>query len=107
MFARECCTDWQVPGLSDRAAIVATELVSNAVQHARTPSTLRLSLTPAGLHIAVRDARPTPGLGHRLVDPAAAPDCYGVLLVRSLARHVGVTPDAAGKTVWAVLTRSP
>jgi anti-sigma regulatory factor (Ser/Thr protein kinase) len=106
-FAHECCADWDVSALADRAAIIATELVSNAVQHARTASTLRLSLTPCGLHIAVHDDRPAPSLGHRLVDPGAAPDCYGILLVRSLARHVGVTPDSAGKTVWAVLARSP
>jgi anti-sigma regulatory factor (Ser/Thr protein kinase)/anti-anti-sigma regulatory factor len=107
VVARECCVDWNVPELSDRAAIVATELVSNAVQHARTASTVRLSLTPSGLHIAVQDGRATPGLGHRFIDPGVAPDCYGILLVRSLARHVGVTPEMTGKTVWAVLARSP
>jgi hypothetical protein len=28
------------------------------------------------------------------------------LLVKSLARHVGVTQEEVGKTVWAVLARS-
>jgi hypothetical protein len=53
----------------------------------------------------VHDDRATPGLGRVLTNPELAGESYGILLVKSLARHVGVTHEPVGKTVWAVLTR--
>src|SRR5947209_6081869 len=53
--------DW---GLDDDvhqdAAMVVTELVANAVDHARTTSTLTVGLDDRGLRVAVRDGRPDP-----------------------------------------------
>ena len=47
--------DWQIEALASDAAIVATELVTNAVQHARTSTRLTQRIDDATLHVAVRD----------------------------------------------------
>ena len=93
-------------GLDDElyqdAAMVVTELVANAVDHARTPSTLTLELADADLRVAVRDARPGSALRALPVNPAA-PRGRGLQMIEALASSWGVTPDGDGKTVWAVL----
>ena len=86
------------------AALVVTELVANAVDHARTPSTLTLELTDDALRVAVRDARPGTALRALPVDPTAARG-RGLQMIEALAEEWGVTPDDDGKTVWAVLPR--
>ena len=97
-------------GLDDElhqdAAMVVTELVANAVDHARTPSTLHLELDDGrdgrALRVAVRDTRPGRALRALPVDPAAARG-RGLQMIEALAASWGVTPDDDGKTVWAVL----
>ncbi|HXV94164.1 MAG TPA: hypothetical protein VD813_12750, partial [Pseudonocardia sp.] len=39
-FVREACADWNVPDVADEAALVVTELVSNAVEHAGTSASV-------------------------------------------------------------------
>jgi two-component sensor histidine kinase len=64
------CRYWQLAlpdaTVMDRAVLLAHELVTNAVAHARTEIRLRLELRGDRLHIAVRDG--SPGL-LRLVTP--------------------------------------
>jgi anti-sigma regulatory factor (Ser/Thr protein kinase) len=84
------------------AAMVVTELVANAVDHARTPSTLTLGLDERGLCVAVRDTRPGPVPRPGPVDPAA-PRGRGLQMIAALACSWGVTTHIDGKTVWAVL----
>jgi anti-sigma regulatory factor (Ser/Thr protein kinase) len=90
--------------LHEDAAMVVTELVANAVDHARTPSTLTLELDGGGLRIAVRDARPGRSLRALPVDPTA-PRGRGLQMIEALATSWGVRQDLGGKTVWAVLPR--
>jgi anti-sigma regulatory factor (Ser/Thr protein kinase) len=98
--------EWDVDDdLYQDAAMVVTELVANAVDHARTASTLRLGIDDKGLCIAVRDARPGPVPRPRPVDPAA-PRGRGLQMIAALACSWGVTTHIDGKTVWAVLRRS-
>jgi anti-sigma regulatory factor (Ser/Thr protein kinase) len=98
----EACADWDITGLVPRAKLVADELVANAVQHARTPSVLALTLTPRSLHIAVRDRAPADGATlKRLSDPPHPG--HGLRLVAGIAAHWGVHPSPDGKTVWAAL----
>jgi hypothetical protein len=47
------CTDWQLDALRDDAMIVSSELVANAVLHARTECRLTVELDARGLTIAV------------------------------------------------------
>jgi anti-sigma regulatory factor (Ser/Thr protein kinase) len=55
---RSACNDWGITGIASEAALVATELVANAVEHAGTACRLRIGLDERGLHLAVRDQRP-------------------------------------------------
>jgi anti-anti-sigma regulatory factor len=61
-FVREVCQYWQLAlpdnTLVDRAVLLASELVTNAVIHARTELRLRVELRGELLHLAVRDGNP-------------------------------------------------
>jgi anti-sigma regulatory factor (Ser/Thr protein kinase) len=92
--------------LHQDAAMVVTELVANAVDHARTPSTLTVGRDEyGGLRIAVRDGLPGPVPRPLPVDPAA-PRGRGLQMITALASSWGVTTHIDGKTVWAVLPRA-
>lgn len=106
-FVREVCRYWQLalPDTTpvDRAVLVAGELVTNAVIHARTELRLRAELRGDRLHLAVRDGSPRLLRLVTIRDPGAE-DGRGLWLVEQLARAWGVNrhPDG-GKVVWCVL----
>jgi two-component sensor histidine kinase len=87
----------------ETATLVATELVDNAIQHARSSCKLRLELHPAGLSIAVSDHDPRPPVLHSR-DVAAGRAQFGIVLIEMLSRAWGCSPRwDGGKVVWAVL----
>lgn len=93
---RRACLDWAVGNAYDDAALVVTELVTNAVRHAGTPCRLTITLDGDGLHVAVRDRGP--------LHPALLDDRQrgaGLHVVSTLVQRWGVVPHADGKTVWA------
>jgi anti-sigma regulatory factor (Ser/Thr protein kinase) len=106
-FVQQVCHYWE-PALPDsplvgRAVLVASELVTNAVVHARTDLRLRLELRGDWLHLAVRDGSP------RLLRLVTARDPEaeggrGLWLVEQLGRAWGINrhPDG-GKVVWCTL----
>lgn len=93
-------------GLIDEAEIVASELVANAVRHARPlgDGTLRVHWK---VKAGVVEIEVTDGGGETTPRPAPralwAPSGRGLRIVRSLAHEWGVTEDRAGTTVWASL----
>jgi AraC-like DNA-binding protein/anti-sigma regulatory factor (Ser/Thr protein kinase) len=93
----DACARWDVPERDDMAVVV-TELVTNAVEHAGTPLRLRLVLDRSGLRVSVRDLRPGP-----LPDTADphAPRGRGLRTVARLSRTWGVLLYGDGKAVWA------
>jgi anti-sigma regulatory factor (Ser/Thr protein kinase) len=101
---RQAAAEWGVDEepMHD-AAMIVTELVANAVDHAHTPSTLILGLDGRGLSVAVRDGNPGQGPRPRPVDPTARRG-RGLQMVGALAASWGVTVHPDGKTVWAVLS---
>jgi len=100
----EVCQDWGLTSHRIPAAVVATELVFNAIRHAGTPCRLTLTLHRYGLRISVRDRRP-PSEADLVSIRAQDESCHGLAVVASLARSWGVIPQPGGKTVWAVLTQ--
>jgi anti-anti-sigma regulatory factor/anti-sigma regulatory factor (Ser/Thr protein kinase) len=106
LYVRDVLQYWQLalsgPDVIDQAELLADELVTNAVLHARTALRLRLELRGDLLHIAVHDASP------RLLRLVPAdPDAEsgrGLRLVEQLATAWGVHPGRdTGKVVWCTL----
>jgi anti-sigma regulatory factor (Ser/Thr protein kinase) len=102
-MVRDACADWSVTAAEDVAALIANELVDNAVQHARSPCRLSVSMDPSGLRISVRDYAPGRELRPRPVDATRARG-RGVHLVAMLSSAWGVREQADGKTAWAVFS---
>lgn len=96
----EALADWPS---SDDAVLVASELVTNAVDHGRPPVRLRVVRTDAAAVIEVTDA------GHGTPEPRSAgaheARGRGLSLVASLARDWGWEDTADGVRVWALLPR--
>jgi len=83
------------------AGLVVTELVTNAVIHAATGFSVRVSGDADALRIEVAD-----GSGRRPRPKRYGTDATtgrGLALVESVAADWGVQPSADGKTVWVVL----
>ena len=93
---RRACLDRALGDAYDDAALVVTELVTNAVRHTGTPCRLTVTLDDDGLRVAVRD--------QGVVAPALLDHrrCgAGLHLVANVAQAWGVVRHADGKTVWA------
>jgi anti-sigma regulatory factor (Ser/Thr protein kinase)/anti-anti-sigma regulatory factor len=92
---------WQIPmELCHLIEVVVSELVTNAVRHARTPSELTMRISGRYLHVAVQDgstAQPTAGL------PAddLASGGRGMHIVAGVAHSWGIHTTVGGKVVWA------
>ena len=101
---RDALASWGLRHLDENATLLVSELVGNAVRHARTDeSRLELQLEAAGtwLRIEVSDGDP------RLPQPRAPTGLeesgFGFVLVEALADKWGVRETATGKAVWIEL----
>lgn len=102
---RKALTSWGLEQLEETAVLLTSELVSNAVQHARHGGELDLRIvdTAAWLRIEVADADPHPPQPR---SPAELGESgFGLVLVEALATKWGVGQATAGKTVWIELDR--
>ena len=120
-FVHDTCWRWRVHAaedpsdelaglwvdeLVDRAMLVVSELVTNAVVHTHGPLRLRVELVSERLHLAVADQSPRLlGLAARPGDPDAEGG-RGLLVVDQLASSWGMQhPPEGGKVIWCVLER--
>jgi anti-anti-sigma regulatory factor/anti-sigma regulatory factor (Ser/Thr protein kinase) len=94
------CAQWKVTHLADAAALIITELVANAVEHAGTPMQVSVVLRRRHLHLAVRDESPLPleRSGGEDEEPGR-----GLLIVEGMSSAWGCVHTADGKVVWATL----
>ena len=102
LFVHAACRDWGAEEVRDDAVLVASELVGNALAHARTACRLDVRLDGLGLTVAVRDY----DCGGPLVPLACTTSGrrdQGLFLVASISRAWGVRPTETGKSVWALL----
>ncbi len=97
----EVCTRWRLTGLREAALVIATELVTNAVDHVGTPIELCVTVRHRVLRIEVSDHSDVLPIPLDL-SPGAIQG-HGLRLVDSLATHWGAMNTAWGKTVWAEL----
>ena len=79
------------------AAIVAAELATNAVLHARSAFTVTVAHLPDRVRISVRDQVPLSG------GPPAAVPGHGLHIVAQIASRWAVDPLPGAKVVWAEL----
>lgn len=94
---------WLLPSNVQKIAeLVATELVTNAVEHAHSSSQLTLTCTRSALRISARDYCLTPVPRPRPIDVNALRG-RGLHLVVCLAQVWGVEQHSDGKTIWAHL----
>jgi anti-sigma regulatory factor (Ser/Thr protein kinase) len=105
---RDALAAWQLAHLEETAVLLVSELVTNAVLHARGTYAIAVDLETAGtwLRIEVQDADP------RWPQPrnsgAFDESGFGFMLVDALAAKWGVRETETGKVVWAELdTRHP
>ncbi len=104
-FVARTCSDWGCSHQVLAATLIASELVTNAVLHARTPLTMSVSRCGHQLRVGVRDhdsRPPTP----RVVGPDVATG-LGMQVVEALCQDWGVLFAAGGKLVWAILPAQP
>jgi anti-sigma regulatory factor (Ser/Thr protein kinase) len=100
---RMACRDWRLDAHTcDDALLVATELVANAVDHARTPCVLTLSRDQDGLRITVRDFAPGQLPQLQPVDVTAERG-RGLQVVAAVSSEWGVAAVDGEKSVWAVV----
>lgn len=102
---RKVLAEWGLAMIEEAALLVLSELLTNAVRHARVPPgreiETRYLREGGGLRIEVHDAsEELPVLG-----PSGEAGGWGLLLVDRLAARWGVAErDGVGKLVWAVVT---
>jgi serine/threonine-protein kinase RsbW len=90
------------PEVVEVASLLATELVANAVRHARTSMRFGVGCEGGRVRIEVEDG--SPAMPVRREPSVAAVDGRGLLLVDRLAAAWGAEPRPAGKVVWLELT---
>ena len=101
-FVLAAIANWHLDGLADTAALLTSEVVTNAVLHARTPMALVVQRLTAGVQIAVSDGSP--------LKPRAQPattestNGRGLELLEQLASTWDVTLHRSGKTVRFTIT---
>lgn len=99
--AREALRTWHLEELTDTLTLVVSELVTNAVTHARSDVALELCLLDDAVRVAVSDS------SHRSPehqDPGPREEHgRGVHLVDVLAARWGTERHPWGKRVWAEL----
>lgn len=87
------------PELRDRAVLVASELVTNAILHTANGGTLDLIISPTQLRLEVSDGSHTAP-----VERAHGPSDVcgrGLPIVSRLSDDWGVRRSPSGKTIWA------
>ena len=97
--------DWGCPHPIGAATLIVSELVNNAILHARTDLTVSVARWGDLVRLAVHDA--TPERPVRRHEPTQVTG-RGMLLVAALSQSWGVLPaSGGGKVVWAVLQAPP
>jgi hypothetical protein len=107
----DACLAWDLQSMLHPARSLMSELVTNAVEHARTDLVVVVSRRGRGLHLIVADELSTPP---RLL-PRARPRRgqpldergRGLQTVAALAMAWGSLPTSSGKVVWAALQPPP
>lgn len=98
-FVAQILGDWRChEDVVEKAVLLASELVTNAILHAREPIALAVSTRGSVVRIEVRDG--TDSVPVRRAHPDNAMTGRGLTLVDALAAKWGAELDGDGKRVW-------
>jgi two-component sensor histidine kinase len=102
---RHLANRWALPDdCTDRLVMIVNELVSNAIDHARTNCDITVRHTRSIVRILVADDSPLPPrMPSRDINAARG---RGLQMVQALANRWGWTARRRGKTVWAAVNCS-
>ncbi|MFI6438935.1 ATP-binding protein [Streptomyces sp. NPDC050759] len=102
---RNRLTVWNLDGLADIAALLVSELVTNALRHATGPIGVRL-VRPEAVDgvLLVEVSDPLPDPPRERVAALEDESGRGLQLVAHAAHRWGTRPGVTGKTVWFELS---
>ena len=103
-FVLRMLSKWELDALADTAALLTSEVVTNAVLHARTEIEVTVTRMGSAVQVQVRDGSPVPPVQRR--HSAEATTGRGVQLLDRLAASWEVVQDAGGKTICFVVDGS-
>lgn len=101
-FVRDVLQEPRWEDLTEVVTLLTSELVTNAIRHARSPCTVQLTACDSNVRVEVLDESPNPVSLRR-----AAPEAEsgrGIELVDVLAGTWGMAPRPPGKAVWFDVT---
>jgi anti-sigma regulatory factor (Ser/Thr protein kinase) len=104
VFVTAAARHWGVEGLVADLALVASELVTNAIEHGSGPVDVSARRRPDGVQVEVTSGV-TARHPDRLDPPPVRASGRGLLVVDALAADWGHRESAERLTVWARLTR--
>lgn len=97
-YVRDTLMAFGVPDCADDAQLAVSELIANAVKHARTPLVLELMADDDCLTVTVADEERE--LASQVQQHALAESGRGLRIVAAVASDWGVEPRATGKALW-------
>jgi anti-sigma regulatory factor (Ser/Thr protein kinase) len=102
---RDTLARWGHQDLADTACLLVTEILTNAIRHARCP--IRMHLCRAAEEVIVEITDDSPEFPQRRLPDDDDEGGRGLLLVDALADGWGARPAVPGKTVWFTLRIPP
>lgn len=102
-FVTSTLARWKCQHVADMVALLTSELVTNAVVHARSGVRLTVSLGAAAVRVEVADDAP----GRPVVRRAGPESLHGrgLTLVDAVADRWGVDHAPPGKSIWFEVRR--
>jgi MEDS: MEthanogen/methylotroph, DcmR Sensory domain len=97
-FATDTLRRWGADEVVGDAALVVTELATNAVVHAESAFTVAMAMLDGGIRVSVSDTVPMPEGESLPADPG-----HGLGVISAMSTAWGIRPTAEGKIIWAEL----
>jgi anti-sigma regulatory factor (Ser/Thr protein kinase) len=101
-FVLNALAQWRLDALADTAALLTSEVVTNAVLHARTTVDLVVQRLGDGVAVEVTDGSPKQPRARRATSEST--NGRGIALLEQLASTWAVTAHRTGKTVRFTVT---
>jgi anti-sigma regulatory factor (Ser/Thr protein kinase) len=102
-FMEETLRRWECADVLDIVNILVSELVTNAITHAKSEADVTVLLTPTAIRIEVTDTGTGTPHPKELVQEGTSG--RGLAIVEAMSSAWGVHPREQGKTVWFEVPR--